>query len=283
MNALNSHPFLIGFDSDGCAFDNMTVKHQRAFGPAFIDVYGLNAVAGRAAQIWDFVNLFGRTRGCNRFRGVINSLRWLHQCPDITIPLPDVSALEKWADSTPSLSNSALEEYRAQHPDPELDRALEWSFEVNRRIAALQLNIPPVEGVREALAEASGKADLAVISQAPAATVEHEWSRHGLKPFMGCVCGQETGSKAEQLHGADGGFHAPGRVLLAGDAPGDLAAANACGALFYPIVPGHEVESWRAFRTEALPRFFAETYAGAYQDSLLSAFESALPERPDFI
>ena len=95
MNALNSHPFLIGFDSDGCAFDNMTVKHQRAFGPAFIDVYGLNAVAGRAAQIWDFVNLFGRTRGCNRFRGVINSLRWLHQCPDITIPLPDVSALEK--------------------------------------------------------------------------------------------------------------------------------------------------------------------------------------------
>ncbi len=285
MNGKNLHsrPFLIGFDSDGCVFDNMTVKHRRCFGPEFIECYGLNAVAGRAADIWDFVNLFGRTRGCNRFRGVIHSLHWLEQCPDVTIPLPDVSGLKAWADQASNLSNSALEEYRKSHPSPELDRALEWSCGVNRRISALNIEFPPIAGVREAFADAERFADLTVISQAPSATVEHEWHRHGIDSSIARICGQESGSKADQLRSADDGFYAPGRLLLVGDAPGDRAAAAECGALFYPIVPGREAESWREFRTEALPRFFAGTYAGAYQDSKLSAFESALPEKPDFI
>ena len=50
--------------------------------------------------------------------------------------------------------------------------------------------------------------------------------------------------------------------------------------LFYPIMPGSEAESWRRFRVEALPRFLAGTFRGAYMDSLVAEFEALLPELP---
>ena len=52
------------------------------------------------------------------------------------------------------------------------------------------------------------------------------------------------------------------------------------GALFYPIDPGHEDESWQRFYDEALPRFFAGTYAGPYMNEQIARFEALLPERP---
>ena len=38
---------------------------------------------------------------------------------------------------------------------------------------------------------------------------------------------------------------------MIGDAPGDMKAARANGALFFPINPGHEDESWERFYDEA--------------------------------
>lgn len=280
---LHSKDFLIGFDSDGCAFDNMTVKHQRCFGPAFVECYDLEAIAPLASRVWDFVNLYSRTRGCNRFRGVINSIHLLKQCANPPLTLPSVSVLEDWANQTTNLSNKALEEAQQQRQSAELTLALHWSCEVNRRISGLQIDFPPIAGVREALAAAGLHADLAVISQAPSATVEHEWSKHKIDGGICRMCGQEYGSKAEQLRSADQNFYAPGKILLVGDAPGDRVAAETCGALFYPIVPGAEAASWKKFREEALDRFFTRSYAGDYQKSLLADFESALPEKPDFL
>jgi superfamily I DNA/RNA helicase len=46
---------------------------------------------------------------------------------------------------------------------------------------------------------------------------------------------------------------------MIGDAPGDFKAAKSNHALFYPIVPGREEESWQRFYEEALERFFAGT------------------------
>ena len=43
---------------------------------------------------------------------------------------------------------------------------------------------------------------------------------------------------------------------MVGDAMGDYDAAMANGALFYPIDPGFEDQSWQRFFEEALPRFF---------------------------
>ena len=66
---------------------------------------------------------------------------------------------------------------------------------------------------------------------------------------------------------------------MVGDAPGDRKAAEANGVLFYPIDPGHEDESWRRFHDEALPRFFAGTYAGAYMAEQVARFEAAPARR----
>ena len=67
---------------------------------------------------------------------------------------------------------------------------------------------------------------------------------------------------------------------MIGDAPGDKKAAHGNGALFYPIVPGDETESWKRLAKEALPRFFGETFAGNYQKELLAKFGRALPPKP---
>jgi hypothetical protein len=61
---------------------------------------------------------------------------------------------------------------------------------------------------------------------------------------------------------------------------GDLKAANDNGALFFPVIPGDEDNSWKLFHDEALARFIDGTYRGEYQDRLIEAFRRSLPENP---
>ncbi|MDT7723259.1 MAG: hypothetical protein QOE94_4270, partial [Mycobacterium sp.] len=44
--------------------------------------------------------------------------------------------------------------------------------------------------------------------------------------------------------------YAKNKVLMIGDAPGDLKAAKGAGTLFFPINPGHEEASWERFFKE---------------------------------
>ena len=66
---------------------------------------------------------------------------------------------------------------------------------------------------------------------------------------------------------------------MIGDAPGDYKAAQAVNALFFPVIPGKEDESWKQFHDEALDKFFSMTYEGAYQKALLDEFQKYLPEK----
>jgi hypothetical protein len=70
------------------------------------------------------------------------------------------------------------------------------------------------------------------------------------------------------------------KILMIGDAPGDLKAARDNNALFFPIDPGGEDASWQALCEEGLDRFFAGTFAGAYEKKLIEQFDRLLPERP---
>ena len=92
--------------------------------------------------------------------------------------------------------------------------------------------------------------------------------------------GQELGSKKEHLPLAAGGRYESDKILMVGDALGDLEAARHAGALFFPINPGCEDESWQRFFEEGLPRFFAGTFAGDYMNTQLDQFLDLLPERP---
>ena len=101
--------------------------------------------------------------------------------------------------------------------------------------------------------------------------------------FVSLIAGQELGTKAEHLTLATQGRYRTGRVLMIGDAPGDLKAARQVGARFFPINPGHEEASWETFCKEAFPRFLNGTYSLPYEDDLIRQFNALLPETPPWL
>ena len=88
------------------------------------------------------------------------------------------------------------------------------------------------------------------------------------------------GNKALHLELAAKGKYASDHILMIGDAPGDMRAAKANDALFYPINPGREEVSWQRFYEEAVHRFLAGEYAGDYEAGLIAEFEATLPDVP---
>jgi phosphoglycolate phosphatase-like HAD superfamily hydrolase len=172
------------------------------------------------------------------------------------------------------------DDYAAAYPGPEITRCIEWGDEVNAAIAAMVHGCPPFPDVRASLEAMQGRVDPMVVSATPLEALRREWAEHGLAPLVRVIAGQEMGTKAQHLEYAAKGKYPDDHILLVGDAPGDRDAARRTGVLYYPILPGHEADSRRRFRTEALPRFLNGTYAGAYQDGLIAEFEALLPETP---
>ena len=107
-----------------------------------------------------------------------------------------------------------------------------------------------------------------------------EWNEHDIARYAAVIAGQEMGSKTQHLSYATKERYKENRVLMIGDAPGDIKAAKENDALFYPIDPGREVESWKRFHDEAFDRFLSGEYAGAYEAGLIAEFDSYLPEKP---
>ncbi len=277
------HDFFIGFDSDGCIFDTMEVKQKECFCPNFIKHFNLQAGSKYAREVWEFVNLYSKSRGCNRFLAVKQALAFMKERPEFaarSIHIPDMPQMHKWIEEESKLGNPALEAKVAATKDEELTALLAWSHAVNDTISEIVHGIPPFPGVIEVLEKAHGKADKIVVSQTPLEALTREWEENKIDHFLNCIAGQEHGTKTEHLQYAAHGRYVPEKILMVGDAPGDLKAAKANEALFYPIVPGKEEESWARFASEAIDKFFAGEFAGSYQDSLLEEFDKALPATP---
>ncbi len=278
------HDCFIGIDSDGCVFDSMAVKQERFFFPAIIATWQLEPVADAVCETAAFVNLHSQWRGRNRFEALLKVFELLPRHPAVrsaSIALPEPTPLRQFLASGRPPGNESLRQFAASNPDPVFNRLLAWSEGINTAIAARLGEVPLFAGARDALDRMSRCADTAVISQTPAATLEREWRAAGVFAFVGAIAGQESGSKAEQLTMAAGdGRYAPGRVLLLGDAPGDLHAARAVGARFYPIVPGAETASWEAFNATVLDAFLTGTYQTAHEAERVRAFNAALPAVP---
>ncbi|QEH32986.1 Phosphoglycolate phosphatase [Aquisphaera giovannonii] len=278
-----SNDFFIGIDSDGCAFDTMEVKHKECFIPNIIRFYSLAAISKYAREAAEFVNLYSRWRGINRFPALTMTFDLLAERPEVLrrhVPLPPLAGVRGWIARETKLSNPTLKAEAAATGDADLAQALEWSEAVNRTIGEVVHDVPPFPFVRESLESMKGKADVMVVSATPGEALEREWSEHGLTPYVGLIAGQELGSKKEHLALAAVGRYEPHRILMVGDAPGDMDAATANGVLFYPIDPGFEDESWQRFFEEALPKFLNEDYAGAYMDRQVARFRSLLPDSP---
>jgi len=277
------HEFFVGIDSDGCAFDTMEIKHKECFTPNIIKHWGLQAVSKYAREASEFVNLYSKWRGINRWPALVMVLDLLRDRAEVrargVVP-PEVPCLREFMASGLPLSNDGLKQYMAEHPGPELDRALAWSLGVNASIADMVHGVPPFPYLRESLQFLADKADMIVVSATPAEALVREWQEHDIARYVRAIAGQEQGTKAEHLALAAKGNYQPDQILMIGDAPGDLKAARSNGALFFPVNPGHEEESWWRFFEEAMHRFVAGEYAGDYEARLIAEFDRLLPEVP---
>jgi len=275
--------FFIGIDSDGCTFDTMEIKHKECFCPNFIEHFSMQAVSKYAREVWEFVNLYSKTRGCNRFLAVMRALELIGNRPEVKarglVP-PAMKGLAAWIDRETKLGNPALIAEVKQHPDPDLEHALRFSLAVNETIGRVVHDVPPFPLVRESLEKIAAHADAIVVSQTPFDALKREWEEHKIDRFVRFIAGQEMGTKTEHIAFAAGGKYPREKVLMIGDAPGDLKAAIGNEALFFPVNPGAEEQSWKRFYEEGLDRFFAGTYAGAYEKELLDEFNTYLPENP---
>ena len=278
--------FFIGIDSDGCVFDSMETKHKECFCPAFINNFNLQSVSKYARETWDFVNLYSQDRGCNRFHAVLKALDLLRERPEVKKRgafIMDLPALRAWTKRESKLGNPALKAELDKTNDPQLQLVWQWSLDVNEAVKKIIRGVPPFPLFRESLDKIRERADVIVVSQTPAETLVREWTDLGIDKLVRIIAGQELGTKAEHLTYAAKGKYPPNKILMIGDAPGDLKAAESVGSLFYPIIPGREDESWKRFYDEALQKFFDMSYEGAYQQALLEEFRSSLPEKAPWL
>ena len=274
--------FFVGIDSDGCIFDSMEIKHKECFAPMFIKHFKLQAVSRYAREVWEFVNLYSKTRGANRFPALVRALNLLRERPQVTarkVQVADTKALEEWIGRESKLGNATLAA-EVKNGNKGLAQIKVWSDAVNAAIEDIVHGVPPFPLVRECLAKINEKADAMCISQTPAEALKREWAEHGIDKFVKIIAGQEMGTKTDHLRLAAKDKYPSTKILMIGDAPGDYKAAKSNGALFFPIVPGNEEASWERLYKEGLDRFFAGTFAGDYEGKLLKEFDASLPEHP---
>jgi hypothetical protein len=275
--------FFVGIDSDGCAFDTMEIKHKECFTPNTIKHWGLQSVSKYAREVSEYVNLYSRSRGANRWPALLEVFDLLADREEVKsrgAQMPNVASLREWIQRETRLGHPALKKEIDRTKDPVLAQALGWSEGVNSSIEDMVKGVPPFPFVRKCLQKMEPMADMMVVSQTPTEALVREWEEHDIARFVQFVCGQEMGTKTEHIAFAAKGKYPSPNILMIGDAPGDQKAAETNGALFYPINPGDEDRSWQRLFEEGLERFFDGTFAGNYQKSLVEEFDTYLPSIP---
>lgn len=278
-----SHEYFIGIDSDGCVFDSMEVKQKEFFIPNAMKYFNLFPVSKVVRETWEFVNLYSVHRGGNRFISMLKVFELLARREEIIesgYQCPDMTPLKEWVKNETKLGNASLRKYYEDIKDKRLATVLKWSETVNREIGEWLHDIPPFPHARAAIEKISAFADIMVVSQTPLEALEHEWFENDLKKYARMIAAQEHGTKAEHLALAARSKYRDNRILMIGDAKGDLDAAKNSNVLFYPIIPGDEDYSWKRFLEEGLDKFIKGEFAGAYEDLLIKTFRDSLPETP---
>jgi HAD superfamily hydrolase (TIGR01549 family) len=163
------------------------------------------------------------------------------------------------------------------HYDPDLEKVVKWTEALNDDIGRWLSGIPPFPHAAEAIKKISKHADLMIVSQTPLEALEREWEESGMRKYLRTIAGQEHGTKTEQIFLAASGKYDNDRILMIGDAKGDLDAAKNNSILFFPVIPGHEDKSWAIFRDEGFNRFTSGKYRGKYEDALVEEFLRSLP------
>ena len=268
--------FLVCVDSDGCAMDTMDIKHFRCFGPCMVDEWGLDRWRDEILKRWNDINLYTMTRGINRFKGLAMALS---EISEKYCEIDGIDELCHWAENSGELSNGALEKAILENPDcTSLKKAHAWSIAVNKSITELpEDEVRPFPLAREALEMAHGVADVAIVSSANLGAVLEEWEKHGLLPHTDVVMAQNSGSKAACIAKLLGEGYDQAKVVMCGDAPGDLDAARKNGVYFFPILVKKERESWQEFMDCGLDKLLSGEYSEYNQKKINEFIENLKP------
>ena len=263
--------FLVCIDSDGCAIDSMNIKHFNCFGPRMIDEWNLRQWAGEILESWNYVNLFSMTRGINRFKGLLVALR---EIDERYVKIEGLDRFAEWVETTNELSNNSLSRAIEANPDGVcLRKALSWSNMVNESIKKLpEEEVVPFGMVKEALVFAHEKADIAIVSSANLGAIMDEWERHDLLPHVDLVLAQNAGTKAYCIQELLKKGYDPSKVVMCGDAPGDMDAAKVNGVFYYPIKVNFEKESWTEFIDVGFGKLLDGSFGGDYQSEKIDEF-----------
>jgi len=277
-----SHEYFIGIDSDGCVFDSMEVKQKEFFIPNALKYFDLYAISDTLRETWEFVNLYSVHRGGNRFISIIKVFELLSENPEVIksgCRLPDMTSLKKWVETENRLGNATLRKYLESNYDKDLEKIVLWSEAINVEIGINLKQIPPFPNAVAAIKKASVYADLVIVSQTPLEALEREWEENNLRKYVRLIAGQEHGTKGEHISIGAKGRYRDNKILMIGDAKGDMDAANDNGILFFPIIPSKEDQSWEQFVNEGFERFIENTFKGIFQENLIREFKSYLPEK----
>lgn len=283
INLPARHASFVGIDSDGCVFPTMEIKQKQCFHAVIISHWHLEPIEKYVREAAEFVNLYSKSRGQNRFTALLKSFDLLRQRKAVVasgVAVPPLSSLRKFVESGAALGNPELEKAANETGDAELRSVLQWSKDVNASVARTVKKIQPFKWVRESLEKISSHSDAICVSQTPTEALVREWEENDLLKYVAVIAGQELGTKTEHIALAAKGKYKASNILMIGDAPGDAKAARQNNALFYPINPGDEERSWGRLFKEGFDRFIAGTYAGQYEDRLVTEFDLLLPENP---
>lgn len=282
-NFLKKHDYLIAIDSDGCAFDSMEIKHKECFIPNIIKYFNVQPISRFVRASAEFVNLYSKWRGINRFPALVKTFDLLKDWEEAqrrNAKMPDLEPLREWIKRETKLGNPTLKKEVEKTNNSVLKLVLIWSEAVNRTIEEMVYGVPPFPFVRETLESVSQWADILVCSQTPEEALRREWAEHNIAQYANVIAGQEMGSKKEHIAIVANGRYDKDKIIMIGDAFGDLDAARANGAYFYPINPGDEDKSWELFFKTAAEIFRKGKYDKNYESKLLEDFFKRLPETP---
>lgn len=265
--------FLVCVDSDGCAMDTMEIKHRECFAPEMIKTWNLQENEEYILNLWYDLNLYTQTRGINRFKGLAETFKIIREKG---IEIEDLDSLLNWVDTTNELSNRSLKNEIEKTDSKALKMALEWSLNVNESIERLPKGDEPFENVKEGLEALSKKVDISVVSSANGEALTDEWGRNDLVQYLRALLGQEAGTKQHCIAELKKKGYDTDKILMVGDAPGDLQAAKNNGVRFYPILVNKEGFSWTRLVEEAVPKLINGEFDEAYQNQLIEEFNASL-------
>lgn len=260
--------YVVCIDSDGCAIDSMTVKHIQGFGQAFVEVFVPEDRAEEGLEKWKEINLFSKTRGINRFKGLALIL------DEMDLEKETRGDYIQWTKDNHKFSNTEIEKVCKTTTNPIFEKALRWSRRVNEIVEALPT--PKVfKYVKECINKLHEKADIMVVSSANRKAIETEWTDNGIIDIASQIFSQSDGSKSACIEMIKEGRN-PEKMIMLGDAPGDMEAAFKTGIHFYPIIAGEEEKSWKELLETYADIFFTKGFDKELQDNLVEKMNNKL-------